>query len=172
VLAELDRDCAALMEHERTGGQVQRRYSADVCYIGQSYYLEVPLEPSAPDALARLYQDFIAAHDRVYGHATQAPARIVNLRSTHRVLPPGGEEAAPWQPNGAPALKGRRRILIPENDAPVDASIYERAALAAGQRIDAPAIIEQPDTTTLLGTGWCARVDDAGNLVITRSNRT
>jgi N-methylhydantoinase A/oxoprolinase/acetone carboxylase beta subunit len=170
VLAELDRDCAALMQHERTGGQQQqRRYSADVCYIGQSYYLEIPLEPSAPDALPRLYGDFTAAHDRVYGHATQAPARIVNLRSIHRVIPAGGEAAAAWQPSGERADKGKRRILIPEIDTPVDAHIYDRAALAADQAIDGPAIIEQPDTTTLVSSGWRARVDGAGNLVMTWS---
>ena len=173
VLHELDRECAALMEHERTGGQARQvRYSADVCYIGQSYYLEIALEPAAPDALERLYRDFIAAHDRVYGHATEAPARIVNLRSTHRVIPGGGEDAAPWRPSGEDAHKGERQILIPEIDTPVAARIYERAALAPGQRIDAPAIIEQPDTTTLLSPGWRAQVDEAGNLIMSWSPRT
>src|SRR5262249_32942801 len=61
--------------------------------------------------LDRLYRDFLAAHDRVYGHATAAPARIVNLRSVHRV--------AVAQPAAAPALaavpgapRGCRRGLI------------------------------------------------------------
>ena len=36
----------------------------------------------------------------------------------------------------------------------------------AGQEIDGPAIVEQPDTTTVVYPGQRLRVDEAGNLVI------
>ena len=36
------------------------------------------------DPLETLYRDFLAAHDRVYGHSTEGAARIVNIRSIHR----------------------------------------------------------------------------------------
>ena len=68
--------------------QVSIRYSADVWYIGQSYHLEVPLAVDAPDPLATLYRDFLAMHDRIYGHATEQQAAIVNLRSVHRRASP------------------------------------------------------------------------------------
>ena len=63
---------------------VSIQYSADVWYIGQSYHLEVPLALDTPDPLAVLYRDFLTLHDRIYGHATEQPAAIVNLRSVHR----------------------------------------------------------------------------------------
>ena len=53
----------------------------DVCYIGQSYHLEVPL--GAIDATV-IYNTFLAAHARVYGHSTNVPAKIVNLRTVHQ----------------------------------------------------------------------------------------
>lgn len=45
VLAQLDRDCDALMASERlSDGEVQRSYRADVCYVGQAHHIEVPLQ--------------------------------------------------------------------------------------------------------------------------------
>ena len=57
---------------------------ADVCYVGQSYHLEIPLQTDGANPLEALYGDFLAAHDRIYGHSTEGAARIVNLRSIHR----------------------------------------------------------------------------------------
>ena len=37
-----------------------------------------------------------------------------------------------------------------------------------GQRLPGPAIVEQPDTTTVIPPGWVARVEDSGSLRIGR----
>ena len=44
--------------------------------------------------------------------------------------------------------------------------MISRAGLAAGNEVRGPALIEQPDTTTLLAAGEAAMVDNAGNLVV------
>ncbi|MGA9690916.1 MAG: hypothetical protein WBR33_05590 [Pseudonocardiaceae bacterium] len=44
--------------------------------------------------------------------------------------------------------------------------MVSRAALSAGDAVQGPALVEQPDTTTLLASGEVAVVDDAGNLVV------
>jgi N-methylhydantoinase A len=49
------------------------------------------------------------------------------------------------------------------------AQVYERAALALGQRIAGPAIIDQMDTTTWIPQGWSAQVEPSGALVLERS---
>src|SRR5262249_3675738 len=73
-----------------TAGGVAISYFADVCYIGQSYNLEIPLRLDEPDVGGRLYRDFLEAHDRIYGHSVESPARIVGVRTVHRA---GGSEA-------------------------------------------------------------------------------
>ena len=55
-----------------------------------------------------------------------------------------------------------RNILIPGEPRRQDARIYQRDALAPGERIAGPAILEQNDTTTLIGTAWTATVHDNG----------
>ncbi|MGA8403027.1 MAG: hydantoinase/oxoprolinase family protein, partial [Stellaceae bacterium] len=167
ALAVLDQGCRRLMAGEGVPlSGVATRHFADVCYIGQGYHLEIPLGPkgSDPDPLAALYRDFLAAHDRVYGHATEAPARIVNLRAVHRVTmaPPAlVAPAARW------AKKRRgRRVLIDAALGFETAAIVDRASLAPGAEIAGPAIVEQPDTTTLVPTGWRCRAASAGNLLL------
>lgn len=48
----------------------------------------------------------------------------------------------------------------------VDTDIYEREILPVGATFEGPAIIEQPDTTTVMPPKTRCRVDNYGNLVI------
>jgi N-methylhydantoinase A len=49
-----------------------------------------------------------------------------------------------------------------------DADVYDRAALGTGAVLSGPAVVEQPETTTVILPGWAATVDDHGNLIIER----
>jgi N-methylhydantoinase A/oxoprolinase/acetone carboxylase beta subunit len=167
ALAGLDRDCAALMAKEGSTGAAEIAWHADLCYVGQSYHIEIPLQPSAADPLETLYRDFLAAHDRIYGHSTEGPARIVNLRTIHQAragaAPSGGAPA----PRSGDARKPERRILVASG--PCIAAVYDRALLAPGGVLDGPAIVEQADTTTLIEPGWRGEVARDASLVLTRT---
>ncbi|HET7882873.1 MAG TPA: hydantoinase/oxoprolinase family protein [Acetobacteraceae bacterium] len=169
VLAELDRTCAALMAEESIGvTPVSVQYSADVWYVGQSYHLEVPLDVAAAEPLERLYREFLRLHDRIYGHATEQPAAIVNLRSVHRAGGSDRLDEGEWQPLDADPRKPSRAIRVADAREKVQAAIYHRAAMRAGMAFAGPAIVEQDDTTTLIEPGWAGTVLDNGNLRLTR----
>ena len=72
------------------------RYFADICYIGQSHHLEIPLNASDPDPIGLLYRDFLAAHDRIYGYSTAVAGP--HRQSADRACQPDGS-AASRQPN-------------------------------------------------------------------------
>lgn len=167
----LDHDCAKLMAVEgMPPDAVTIQYSADICYVGQSYTLEVPLHPNAPNPLTRLYDDFIAAHDRVYGFAMRNPARIVNLRSVHQA---GGGDQLDEQvmlPTGPLVVKSRRRALFRNSGGYVDTPVIERTAIPLDVVVEGPAIIEQQDTTLLIDPGWQGRLAPNGTLILTRSS--
>jgi N-methylhydantoinase A/oxoprolinase/acetone carboxylase beta subunit len=170
ALESLDVRCAALMAKESLKGEpVAIRYAADVWYIGQSYHLEVPLQPDAADPLAALERDFRLLHDRIYGHSTDAPAAIVNLRRVHRA---GGLDCldhGDWRPRQADPRKPSRLIRVTGAPEPVDAAIYDRSGMPSGMTVTGPAIVEQDDTTTLVEPGWRARVLQNGTLLLERS---
>ena len=169
ALDGLDAACGRLMAEESIGGTaVTIRYSADVWYIGQSYHLEVPLAVDAADPLRALYHDFLALHDRIYGHATEQPAAIVNLRSVHRAGGSDRLDDGAWRPADGDPCKAPRSIRVAGSRAPVQAAIYLRAAMPAGMTFAGPAIVEQDDTTTLVEPGWRGTVLDNGNLLLER----
>ncbi|HEY8289289.1 MAG TPA: hydantoinase/oxoprolinase family protein, partial [Acetobacteraceae bacterium] len=161
ALAGLDAQCAALMRQEGVADADISHY-ADICYIGQSYHLQVALDLTAPDALVAAFRAFQAAHDRVYGHHTGNPARFVNLRTVHRVL--AGRAATAGTAMETAGEPVRRMIRVRQSAHPVEAAIWQRNDLRAP--VPGPAIIEQADTTTLVEPGWIAEPSDNGTLLL------
>ncbi|MGH8429618.1 MAG: hydantoinase/oxoprolinase family protein, partial [Solimonas sp.] len=168
-LREVDQRAAKLIAAEKVDAKdVRISYYADVCYIGQSYNLEIPLHLDDPDPAKRLYRDFLEAHDRIYGHSVESPARMVGVRTVHRA---GGSDVLDemrFAPSGGPREIGRRDIMVAGEQGFVSAIVYDRDALPEGFAFAGPAIIQQSDTTTLVEPGWAGVVDAAGNLILTR----
>jgi N-methylhydantoinase A len=158
------------LEHHGAGaGPAAIRPAVDMRYVGQSYEIEVAVEPAwlEPRGGAALLAAFHEAHERAYGHADrEAPAEIVNLRAQLRAgrprVPLG--EAPPC--SGPPPPRQTRRIWL--DGGPVEARVFDRAALGAGARLTGPAIVEQPDTTVLVPGGHTGEVDRLGNLILRR----
>jgi len=172
ALADLDVRCAALMAAEEVdAGAVRIAHVADVCYVGQSHYLQVALDLGATDPIADLYQRFIDTHEKVFGYSTASPARLVNLRSIHEA---GGAatQAVSAGPSTSPRPESRRRVILDDPRAPREVAVLDRASLAPEQVVHGPVVIEQADTTTVIHEGWSARVLPSGHLLATRNIRS
>lgn len=168
MLTTLDRQCAELMALEGLDGAgFTITHAADVCYVGQSHPIEVPLDLAALNAqgIAPIYEAFLAAHERIHGHGERGPARFVNLRAVATAAPEAATQMD-YCPSGVGAAKGYRSVLFGESTSRVDAALIDRAALSVGDVIAGPAIVEQSDTTTLIDPGWEARVVAGGTLIL------
>ena len=140
---------AWVREHGVQVASASFRHGADMRYVGQSYEIEVPVDPAWLEAgvAARLLDGFHAAHERVFGHADpHAPVEIVNLRVQLRGVRPRVPLVEVAAGTGA-VPTGARRIWL--DGRPAQARVYERASLGSGDRVAGPAIVEQPDTTVL-----------------------
>lgn len=165
ILKELDERCAALMAGEDVApDEVCITYAADVCYVGQSHYLEVPIDLSEPEPLAEVYRQFMHIHEQVFGYSTASPARLVNLCTVHQAR--GGEVDTPAAAPivDANPIRSEREVILDSGLARVP--IYDRAALPAGHRFDGPAIVEQTDTTTVVHPGWSVEIAAGGNMIL------
>jgi N-methylhydantoinase A len=160
----------------RAASTVER--SADLRYHGQGFELTVDVPESEPDAdaMVALCERFHQAHERLYGYALRnAAVEIVNLRVTVTVPLPKAQSAnvAPQIGSIDVALAGVRSIFFGRSGGATtvgwtDTPIYDRALLGAGATITGPAVLEQLDSTTLLGPDQQATVDPFGNLIVTR----
>lgn len=148
--------------------EVVIRRSVDARYYGQAFDIEVGLPGDAgalaPDLVAERFHD---TYEALYRNSDRS-ARIdlVNLRvrvigKTPAIALPRVQAAA-----GAPPSKGVREIWY--GGKRHLARLYERSQLAAGHRVEGPAIIEQFDTTTVVAPGFVAITDEHGVLNLTR----
>jgi len=141
-----------------------RRFATrfDVRYVGQAYDLSVP---ASGDFVAA----FHLAHEAAYGHAESGrPVEIVNVRCTATGLGPLPEirripRGRGDGPRGAPlrcVFAGHR----------IEAQLYQREQLRAGQEFRGPAVIAEYSATSLLPPGWRARVDGYGQIHLVRES--
>jgi len=138
---------------------------ADLRYRHQGFELTVPW-PERDLAVDPLVARFHERHRRLYTYALpEAQVEIVTLRvaAAGRVrrftLPPLGRR----RPARRPAA--RRRVHF-AGAGWTACPCIERERLGVGAVVRGPAIVEQPDATTVVPPGRRATVDRAGNLVI------
>jgi N-methylhydantoinase A len=147
------------------------QYSLDMRYLGQAYELNIPL--SAVGHTGSVGHDFIAAfhraHEMRYGyHHKNKQVEIVNVRCRAA----GITEKPPSQ---RIAPRPRTRPLLPEQTMEITfyertrkTVLYRRDNLHAGDTFSGPAIVAEYSATTLIPPGWEARVDNYGQLLLTR----
>jgi N-methylhydantoinase A len=142
----------------------------DLRYPHQGYTLPVACPADITDVdKARLKHAFDEVHLQVYGQsAPREDAEIVTFRLQAEIEVPRLELPALAQGDGRAerALKGERPLFDIDDNRFVRATVYDRQALMAGDRIAGPAIIDQFDATTVLLGGQTATVDDTATLII------
>lgn len=147
-------------------------FTLDMSYVGQTHTVEVPLSTAegASPTLDELRAAFDAAYIDTYGRLlADIPVRLLTLRTAvigHRptfdlsVLAPSPDLALDA------ARSGSRDVYFGGQWR--DTAIWNRLDLPVGASIVGPAILEQPDATTVVDPGFVAVVDEWGNLRVTR----
>jgi N-methylhydantoinase A/oxoprolinase/acetone carboxylase beta subunit len=146
---------------------------ADCRYLGQGYELRVEAGSGALDErwAAKLAADFHDAHEREYSRRfEESDIEIPNIRVRGIGLIPPLE--MPEAPHGgespAAALRHEREawFRVDGELRELPTKFYAREALAAGNQIEGPAVINQYDTTTIVPPGLTAEIDRFGNILI------
>jgi N-methylhydantoinase A len=154
-----------LREEQGFAGAPRLQPAAEMRYRGQSFEIEVPLDPAwiEDGDLAAMAEAFHAAHDRLYGHADRAaPIQVVTLRQVVAGAVPLPH--FPEQPRvaGSPERLGEAEVFL--DGAPRRAALFRREALRHGHRLAGPCIVLQEDCTTCIPPGFAGEVDRFGNL--------
>jgi N-methylhydantoinase A len=163
---------AALAEAGIQPGQAMMERAADMRYVGQehSVAINVPASVESEDVRAQIKQAFDEAHEVRFSHsAPEEPAELVSLRLSvfGRLDKPELPKAAAG--GGEPphaARRGSREVVLDGAAQAVSCAIFDRRQLLAGNVVRGPAVIEEPASSTLLGPGDRAEVNEFGHLVI------
>jgi N-methylhydantoinase A len=168
LLAELAGEAAAALDGDGVGHDQQSvLYQVDVRYHGQGFEVpvDVELERFRDGGLEHVGEVFDAEHTRLFTFALDTEHELVNLRAVvqgraTRVraeeVPAGGADPA--------AATGTTTIWV--GDGEREATVYDRARLEAGNRVEGPAVVTEMDSTTLILPGHVGEVDRYGNLLL------
>jgi N-methylhydantoinase A len=147
--------------------------SADARYVGQGYELRIaiPNEPLSESNVQHVVNAFHRQHEAEYGHCfVHSPIELVNIRVTgsgptqkiRHLVPPTGSLL-----QEARVKTDQCVFRAPEGLKTFQTAFYRREKLPIGQIFAGPAIILQPDSTTVVPPDCRAQVDAYGNLIIT-----
>jgi len=145
--------------------------STEMRYVGQAYELEVPFPEGkgeiTKDIIQEVVKQFHNVHRSVYQHSRpENPVEFVAFRVVFSQRPELVPTFHKLSRRAEAPAKGWRQAYFDEYQDLVDTPLYERAALALGQKIKGPAIVEQEDTTTVIYPNQQVEVDDWGNLIM------
>jgi len=165
VYAELERQADRWLAGEGVPAAYRRLLRlADLRYRHQGFEITVPW-PERDLLIEALLARFHARHERLYTYALpDAPVEIVTLR-----LAASGRVRRFALPEVGTARRRRgrttRRVYF-AGQGWIECPCVDRETLGAGSVVKGPAIVEQPDSTTVVLPGQRARADRFGSLVI------
>jgi N-methylhydantoinase A len=172
----LSQQALALVERDGIeASAIALSYEADMRIHGQIWEIAVPLSTvplSDVDGSEAVYEAFKAEYARKYGEGLVGALEqcdVLNLRVIAIGLKPKPKIirfSEPRSSNGADALKGRRRLFLPEAGNWGEVDIIDGERLASGMSIDGPCVIERKNTTIYVPPEWHLEVDDYHNCLL------
>lgn len=161
---------------EEAGLSVERidiLFELDMHYVGQTHTVSVSLPVSLRNGTTGITASIVReAFERAYQASFSrllpgVPAKIVNLRTAAVGRRPHFDLSA-LAPEASASLETARLGSRPvwfDGDWH-DTAIYARLDLPVGAVVHGPAILEQPDATTVIDPDLVARVDNFGNIIV------
>ena len=164
---------ARLLEAGVDPAEMTFQLKADLRHVGQGHEIVVDLpftSLSTVDLAGELAPLFYERYQEIYGYAH----RHLGLEITTCRLTASGprphillQEAADRGADPTIALKAPRPVYFADLGGFVETPVYDRYLLGAGMTFLGPAIVEEKDSTAVIGPNATVLVDKYANLVVT-----
>ncbi|NYT33698.1 hydantoinase/oxoprolinase family protein [Rhizobium sp. WYCCWR 11128] len=146
---------------------ISNRHTVDMRHVGQGHEITVVLpDRTLPkeEFLSELRGNFFKLYRELFGRTVAAPLEVITWR-----LRAGGEKDQVTRPHEtvvAEAKKGSRQVYFQEIGGFTETAVYDHYKLPVGEEVKGPAIVEQRESTAVVGPSGVFHVDAHGNLVI------
>lgn len=161
------------------------RRTADMRLFGQAHQIAVPIPEGGlrPEHGAVVLASFEMVYRSLYKRTrpgvpieaiswrvvVSGPSPALDLRDADSPEAPGpGWPGPPAVAGASGAIKGERPVYAPETGGFTPTPVYDRYRLRPGARFTGPAVVEERESTVVVGPGATAHIDAFRNLVITR----
>lgn len=148
-------------------------WTADCRYEGQRFELTVPVGEATGRTTpafdpATLETRFEAAHERTRGYQLDASVEAVTARATATVQ---RETPTVTREESTTGATRTRPATFPDAGT-VETTVCDRHALAVGETLAGPAVLEGGESTTVVPPTWTARMRTDGTVVLESADAT
>ena len=174
LLRQMEAEARAVVALGAGGAPDLLRRAAFMRYRGQGHEIEVPLPDH--DLGAADVGPTVAAFEEAYRCQFSQPVPGMAIEILNWAVAASTAQPAVEPPIETPPLRTRssdetRPIHCDLSGAVVEAAFLPRADMVPGDRVSGPALIIEPQTTTLVSADFSAHVDGAGNLVLVQDQK-
>jgi len=171
LYADLRKEAEDIVAAAAPGVELLETRTADMRYRGQGHEISFNLPPGPYDASTRdrFSELFGSAYEASYARRipdVEIEALNWTLRLAARQEPPAPCPDAPADVE--PEAASLRKLFDPEEGSMRDVPVYRRGDLVPGAKIRGPAIISEDETTTVVLSGFIARINALGYIVMSK----
>lgn len=146
---------------------VRVEVAADVRHRGQGDVITVELgDGLGRDPARQVEEAFGSAYVRLYGRRPPGVGSEVMTWRVRLAGPIPELDVRLRRAHPGDARKGARRVWFEETDGYVETDVYDRYRLSPGDAFEGPAVVEERESTMVVGPDARVRVDEVGNLVV------
>lgn len=150
--------------------EVKINRSADMRYVRQGREVNVPIPKGKliRHSFQTIQKSFYSVYQEIYSrYLTDVPIETVNWRvATSGPRPTIQLKKLESSYEVGSALKGKRPVYFPEYKSFTDCPVYDRYRMGPGTTLTGPAIVEERESTIVVGPGGKLKIDDYLNATI------
>lgn len=173
LLQEMQVEGEALLKASGVAAdEITHRREVDMRYVGQGHEIAVQLvdgtlsQKDAEDLKTRFEQTYQELYERL---GPPVNVEILNWRVVSSGPKPNVQLNVVMDDDSAvmaaDAQKGSRPAYFPESNGFTDTPIYDRYRMKPGMTFDGPAIVEERESTVIIGPGAKCHIDEHFNLI-------
>ena len=171
IFKEMEAEGALTLEKSGTSKRIQYERSLDMRFLGQGSETNITIDESdfskaEKDKIRSLFDE---VYKKLYGRTyPDAPVEFINFR-VRVSLPKKLLQLPKWANRGGSfedAIKGKRKAYSPIAGDFIDYTVYDRYTLSSEVNFQGPAIIEERESTVVVGEDASVSVDEYGFLWI------
>ncbi len=169
LLKEMAQDATSIVAAGALGAPLETRRTVEMRYLGQGHEISVPLPDGGltADAAKSLRADYEARYERQFGlRIADVPVEFLTWSVSVSTIPEEENFKDRTMKNSTPPPGKKRQVFDPLAGHAEAIPVHTRNTLKPGTRMDGPALIMEPQTTTLVSRGWQCRVTAAGHLFL------
>jgi N-methylhydantoinase A len=171
LLKKMQDEATAIVAAGAMGAKLQVHRAVEMRYEGQGHEISILLPPrdlKAADA-AKLRKEYEARYARQFGlKIADVPIEFLTWSVNVSTLPGISSLKKGVKKSFKAAPNGKRAVFDPASGRNESISMFSRKDLAPGMHLAGPALVVEPQTTTLVPRGWHCSVAAMGHLILER----